>query len=790
VGAFEGAAYQLFGMFRPKQDCRMRTLGVSFCPICKEAHVLRIFHYLRLVDTANPPLGPADVPALGSRTFTVTPVNLSGLSYRWNLAGAVIANATNASVAIAGSQINGTNVELRLEVTHTTPLVRAQTIVQSNFWSLRTAPSPTISIGDAAVLEANIGTTNLVFPVRLSFAHPNPVSVQYATSNGTATAGSDYVAKTGTLTFAPNQTSNAITVTVNGDSIAEPNEVLFVNLSNPTNANLADRQATGVIIDDDSPPSVVFSSPLEGTLFPAPANLDLVANGSDIGGTVTKIQFFEGPTQLGQSTNSQYSITWSNVPAGHYVLTAVATDNSGRTGTSAPVNVLVVSGSVQSFAPILIDPTQPADRIVRQGRSTTLTVAATAAPAPAYQWFRDGAPIAGATGPSYTIFSMTSGTAGSYFARITNLVGSVDSRTATLGYESDREPPTLIYALGSANPVRITVSFSEPINGTTGGNIANYRVATLSGGADLTISSAAGSAGTNVILTTSARSPGVNYFLTVNNVRDLFNNVIAPNSRIPIASEVVFVAADNQVWRYFQSDADPGLGWTALGYDDSYGLWASGLALFDAKRPAGRTTVGPNSDPVRTMLNLTNPPTANAQTLAYYFRTTFVVPSRSAGMRLRLRTLVDDGAVYYLNGQEVYRLRMASPPMLLAYTNLAVATQSDNQNVYEGPFALSADALRDGENVLAVEVHQADATSSDVSFAAQLSAELPGLPLPALTIARSGDSVVLTWTPGDAVLQSAELVSGPWSDVLPTPPNPYRVLSGETAKFYRLRSDP
>jgi hypothetical protein len=146
VGAFEGAAFQQFGMFRPKQDCRMRTLGVTFCPICKEAFVLRLFRDLRLVDTADPPLGPAEVPALKSKTFSVTPVNLAGLSYRWSLDGVPMANATNRLVTIAGSQITGTNTELRVEVTHTTPLVRAQTIVQTNFWSLRTAPSPTISI--------------------------------------------------------------------------------------------------------------------------------------------------------------------------------------------------------------------------------------------------------------------------------------------------------------------------------------------------------------------------------------------------------------------------------------------------------------------------------------------------------------------------------------------------------------------------------------------------------------------------------------------------------------------
>ena len=61
-------------------------------------------------------------------------------------------------------------------------------------------------------------------------------SVAYNTSDGTATAGGHYQAKTGTLTFAPGETSKTITVPVNGDRLVEPNETFFVNLSTPTNA--------------------------------------------------------------------------------------------------------------------------------------------------------------------------------------------------------------------------------------------------------------------------------------------------------------------------------------------------------------------------------------------------------------------------------------------------------------------------------------------------------------------------------------------------------------------------
>jgi hypothetical protein len=85
------------------------------------------------------------------------------------------------------------------------------------------------------------------------------VTVDYATGNGTATTPTDYTAVSGTLTFAPGQTSRTITVPVNGDTVNEPNETFFVNLSNATNATISDNQALGTILNDDAP-TIQFSS--------------------------------------------------------------------------------------------------------------------------------------------------------------------------------------------------------------------------------------------------------------------------------------------------------------------------------------------------------------------------------------------------------------------------------------------------------------------------------------------------------------------------------------------------
>jgi hypothetical protein len=80
------------------------------------------------------------------------------------------------------------------------------------------------------------------------------VTVNFATANGTATAGSDYGASSGTLTFAPGETTKTINVTINGDTTFEANETYFVNLSSPSNATLNDSQGSGTIVNDDTNP--------------------------------------------------------------------------------------------------------------------------------------------------------------------------------------------------------------------------------------------------------------------------------------------------------------------------------------------------------------------------------------------------------------------------------------------------------------------------------------------------------------------------------------------------------
>lgn len=110
---------------------------------------------------------------------------------------------------------------------------------------------PSLTISDASMVEGNAGTATMTFQVALIPASQNTVTVSYATADGTASAGSDYSATNGTLTFVPGQTNATILVTVFGDFATEASETFNVTLSNPTNAVLVDGLGVGTIVDDD-----------------------------------------------------------------------------------------------------------------------------------------------------------------------------------------------------------------------------------------------------------------------------------------------------------------------------------------------------------------------------------------------------------------------------------------------------------------------------------------------------------------------------------------------------------
>jgi uncharacterized repeat protein (TIGR02059 family) len=91
----------------------------------------------------------------------------------------------------------------------------------------------------------------------------------------------------------------------------------------------------------NQPPTVHITSPVNNSEFRAPATILITAEANDTDGTITRVEFFNGSTKLGEAITAPYSVSWTNVPRGRYTITAVATDNLNSTNVSNQVTVIV-----------------------------------------------------------------------------------------------------------------------------------------------------------------------------------------------------------------------------------------------------------------------------------------------------------------------------------------------------------------------------------------------------------------------------------------------------------------
>ncbi|MBD2620888.1 endo-1,3-1,4-beta-glycanase ExsH [Microcystis flos-aquae FACHB-1344] len=221
-----------------------------------------------------------------------------------------------------------------------------QTWQATTTWTAADWDKPFFTISNPTIVENNSGTNNLIFKVILSTTSTQTITVNYATANNTATAGSDYTAKTGTITFTPGQISQDIIISVNGDTAIEPDETFLINLSNPSNALITDNQGLGTITNDDvTLPNITLA------VSPASVTED---------GTTNLVYTF---TRTGSTTNPLTV---------NYTLGGTATLNTDYTRTGTTNTVTFAANS--STATVTVDPT--ADTTVESDETVTLTLAA------------------------------------------------------------------------------------------------------------------------------------------------------------------------------------------------------------------------------------------------------------------------------------------------------------------------------------------------------------------------------------------------------------------------------
>ncbi|HVH32823.1 MAG TPA: Calx-beta domain-containing protein [Tahibacter sp.] len=174
---------------------------------------------------------------------------------------------------------------------------------------------PVLSIGNASVVEGHSGTALLNFPLTLTAAAPAAgITFTVNTTDGTATAGSDYVAiLNGSGSIAAGQTSGTLAVTINGDTVAEPNETFTVTLSAPVNATLGTATATGTIVNDDA----VEIHDIQGTGLASP-----LANQGVL--TVNNIVTGKGPQGFTMQAPDARADADTNTSEAVYVFTSTA----------------------------------------------------------------------------------------------------------------------------------------------------------------------------------------------------------------------------------------------------------------------------------------------------------------------------------------------------------------------------------------------------------------------------------------------------------------------------------
>ncbi|HMR63279.1 MAG TPA: choice-of-anchor D domain-containing protein [Anaerolineae bacterium] len=219
-----------------------------------------------------------------------------------------------------------TNATLGVTTTHTATLTDND-------------PFPVLAISDVSLSEGDSGSVNAVFTLTLSTISGKTVAVDYATADGTATAGSDYTAvSTTSLTFGPGLLSRTVTVQVLGDLVDEPDETFLIKLFNVLNATLAISQGQGTILDDDLPPT---ATPTE-TATPTPTDTATATP------TDTPVPPTATPTETATPTDTPVPPTGTRTetpttapPTATPTETATPTDTATPTPTSTPVPPLV-----------------------------------------------------------------------------------------------------------------------------------------------------------------------------------------------------------------------------------------------------------------------------------------------------------------------------------------------------------------------------------------------------------------------------------------------------------------
>jgi hypothetical protein len=301
----------------------------------------------------------------------------------------------------------------------------------------------------------------------------------------------------------------------------------------------------------------------------------------------------------------------------------------------------------------------------------------------------------------------------------------------------------------------------------------------------LTTSSNAALVTSHAVLLTNL-TPNTGYYFTalasIGNNQYVSSNYFFVTTNY-VTTNVLFELTNH--WKYTTANLD-GVNWMARLYDDTGWEGAGdGLLWSDIRGPNGEIPA-PLTSQMPEDFNTGYP------FMTYYFRTPFNYTSSLAGVELQFAGYVDDGAVFYLNGNEIHRLRMPASPANIYNATVANGLPCAGDATCPDVFVLSGPLVTTnlivGSNVLAVEVHNSHPNSPDVTFGLTALATVPYILSPTLNLSHSNQTVTLTWSRGGFTLQQAEAPAGPWGDVPgPVVSSPFTTNAANSALFFRLR---
>jgi hypothetical protein len=587
------------------------------------------------------------------------------------------------------------------------------------------------------------------------------------------------------------------------------------------------------------PPLITITSPTNGQTVSS-LHVPITTSATDADGTIVAVEFFEGGVLFATAVNAPFTVLRSNVAPGSYTFTAVAFDSTGLTATSAPVTIsvpvrLVPSGSPWKYLDTGLNPgptwvtaafddtSWPAG-FAQLGfgdgdEATTVSRTNSAGNTNITYYFRHAFDVANPAAVSSLVVRVLRDDGcvvylnGVEVFRDNMPNGPVTADTLATAaiddtrFRAGRVNPALLLSGGNILGVEVhqanmtssdvsfdlelrpnvpptppTISITSPTNGTRLLEPANVMVNAAGSDLDDRIANVTFRLNGNPAGTDTTEPFSVSWSNLVSGrytalavATDEFGNssTSAPTEFFVVPPPIVTtLIATGSVWKYFDSGVDLGTAWHEPQFNDS--AWNSGPAkLGFGDSAATIIDIGP----------------ATSRYITTYFRRHFQANNVIEITNFAFRVLRDDGCLVYLNGYELFRMNMPAGPMTFNIRALTVIGGTNEFHYFpwsgDPPWAV----LQEGDNVLAVELHQSDSTTSDAGFDLGFYAVQPppGL-LPRLSITPSGSTIRITWSGSGFALQSAQDVSGPYVDLSPAVvASPYVINLPAAGRSYRLR---